>query len=307
MSESKFLKAYCAKAHKYYGIEVKKYGSTWKVVNVDSLDPDEAKVVTSSVRQSSFETNTNLLPCSTCGSRKVGGCSCPPKKCTCKKGLDYNFECIYCNNLVIDYSLPRPADFARFDGDTITVQGKEVKLITFSNVSWQRFDNITSHVDGKPYYPAEPVHHVIASEQSIEFHGYNISEMNEGVYYTIDMKDDFEIECDVDTTQIKPHPGGCFYVDFGLIKASITQNGGSFFIDGVAVANVGAKFKMRLSLTEGGKFAVFIGGKLVGEKTASVQGDVHIIFGFKHDAHHCELLSHAYLSGINMVQSSSVQ
>lgn len=32
MAESKFLKAYCEKADQYFGLEIKKFGSSWKAV-----------------------------------------------------------------------------------------------------------------------------------------------------------------------------------------------------------------------------------------------------------------------------------
>lgn len=50
-----------------------------------------------------------------------------------------------------------------------------------------------------------------------KLNGYYISEMDEGVYYVICKKDDFGIECAVDTTTIKPHPGGDLYISFGAI------------------------------------------------------------------------------------------
>ena len=37
MAESKFLKAYCSKTGRYYGLEIKKFGSKWKVVNMISV------------------------------------------------------------------------------------------------------------------------------------------------------------------------------------------------------------------------------------------------------------------------------
>ena len=104
MSESKMLKARCRKTGRSYGMEIKKIGSTWKVVNMIDLNDEEAGIIMSEVRQSSFETHTNLLPCARCGSRRVGGCSCAPKNHGCSRGMDYEFDCIYCNALEIDYS-----------------------------------------------------------------------------------------------------------------------------------------------------------------------------------------------------------
>ena len=222
--------------------------------------------------------------------------------------MKYNFNCVYCKHFEIDYSVPKSKDTRGLAGKTVTVQGKEIKVVNFSNVEWTHFDYIQNHPDGRREggYD-EPTVHVIANNQNIEFHGYNISQMNEGVYYTIGQNDDFDIECNVDTTTIRPHPGGCLYIDFGEIKAEITLSGGTFSLGGRTIANVGSKFKMRLSLTEEGRYSIYIDGKLVGDLVSPVQTDVHVIFGFKHDAHHCNELSHAYMRGIKMQQAIARQ
>lgn len=304
--ETKFLKAQCKKSKKYFGITVSKFGGVWKVINVDELDDDKAKMVTSEVRQPVFETNENLLACYKCGSRKIGGCNCATKmvKDCSSTGAKYNFQCAYCKSFEIDYTLPRRSDIGAMAGKTFTVQGKEVKVVTFSNVEWTKFDNIKNHTNGRLNgYPFEPIEHVIANKKNIEFHGYNISAMDEGVFYVIPANDDFIIECNVDTSTIQPHPGGELYINFGLITAKITQNGGDFMIDGKTVGSVGSKFKMRLSLTEGGKYEVFVDNKKLGEKCVQNSGETKITFGFAHGGHHCHILSHAYLKDIEMQQA----
>lgn len=305
MENTKFLKAYCSKSKQYYGLEIKQFGSEWKVVNMDLLPDDKARVVASeNIRQPKFVTHENLLPCTGCGDRVVSGCSCSHSIRTCRPGMKYNFNCIYCKHFEIDYSLPKSSDARGLAGKTVTVQGKEIKVVNFSNVEWIHFDYIKNHVDGrKEGGYDEPKVHVIANNQNIEFHGYNISEMNEGVYYTIGANDDFDIECDVDTTTIRPHPGGHLYIDFGQIKAEIALEGGAFFLGGKEVARVGSRFKMRLSLTDEGCYSIYIDGKLRGQLVSPVQTDTHVIFGFKHDGHHCYELSHAYMRGIKMQQA----
>lgn len=180
-------------------------------------------------------------------------------------------------------------------------QIKRTKIVTFSNVEWKKFDNIRIHPSGAEYN--EPRIHVIANRDNIEFHGYNVSEMDEGVYYKIGRNDDFEIECDVDTTQIIPHPGGYFYISFGIISAMINETGGSFLLDNKKNARVGSRFTMKLSLTESGKYEVFINGEKQGEEFKATVAETKIVFGFKHDSHNCELLSHAYVKRIKMKQS----
>ena len=133
--------------------------------------------------------------------------------------------------------------------------------------------------------------------------------MDEGVYYTIGKNDDFVIECDVDTSTILPHPGGHMYISLGIITAKINQKGGSFYMDGssTAVAKVGSKFHMKLSLTEGGRYEVELDGRHCGQVVKPTRGKVKIIFGFRHDKHRCAKLSHAYVNGIKMQQGVSRQ
>ena len=102
--ESKMLKARCKKTGRYYGLEVKQFGSTWRVVNMVLLSDEERKIISSEVRQPVFETNQNLIPCTKCGGRKVGGCSCAKKMYQCSEKMKYQFNCIYCDSLEIDYS-----------------------------------------------------------------------------------------------------------------------------------------------------------------------------------------------------------
>ncbi|GHU52964.1 hypothetical protein AGMMS49975_09920 [Clostridia bacterium] len=177
------------------------------------------------------------------------------------------------------------------------------KAVTFSNVEWSNYDNISSHPSGAKYN--EPKVHVKANEKAIEFHGYNISAMDEGVYYTLGNDDDFEIECDIDTSDIKPHPGGNVNITLGIIRASLSLNGGDMFLDGTPVATVGSRFTLKMSLSHGGHYEIYIDDKLVGSKDKPDERNVDVRFGLEHGGHHCELLSHAYISNINMRQRAN--
>lgn len=176
------------------------------------------------------------------------------------------------------------------------------KAITFSNVEWVKYDMVSYHPSGAAYN--EPKIHVIANEERIEFHGYNISEMNEGVRYTIDPLDDFEIECDIDTSTISPHPGGYLEISLGLISAQLNENGGNILLDGITVATVAPRFHLKMSLTGGGQYSVEINNKAVGSKFQESQRAIDVQFGFVHGPHDCHLLSHAYIKDISMLQSS---
>lgn len=174
------------------------------------------------------------------------------------------------------------------------------KAITFSNVEWERYDRMMVHPSGAQFN--EPKVHIIANEKQIEFHGYNVSAMDEGVKYTISPEDDFEIECDIDTSTISPHPGGYLQINLGIISARLTQDGGNILMKGASVAKVGSKFHLKMSLTEGGHYQVSIKRKEVGNFFEPTMGAVEVIFGFVHDSHCCNRLSHAYISDISMRQ-----
>lgn len=125
MVGTKFLKAVCKKTGRAFGIEVKQTGGVWKAVNFIPLTADEAAVMTSEIRQAAFSSADNLLSCSKCGKRTVGGCSCAPKKFDCRHG-GYNFQCLYCDQLTVDYSAPT-AGHGYKEGDVIRLsQGQEV-------------------------------------------------------------------------------------------------------------------------------------------------------------------------------------
>lgn len=175
------------------------------------------------------------------------------------------------------------------------------KAITFSNVEWIKYDNVANHPSGAEFN--EPKIHVIANEENIEFHGYNISEMDEGVRYTIDGEDDFEIECDIDTSTISPHPGGYLEMALGLISAHLNENGGDILLDSSCVATVPPRFHLKMSVTEGGKYEISVDSKIVGTTFRASDDNIEVKFGFVHGSHCCHLLSHAYVSNISMLQA----
>lgn len=157
MKGTKFVKAKCTKTGIYYGLEVKQFGSTYKVMDMFTLSPEEARVTSSDVRQDYFKTNKNLLACSKCGSRRVGGCGCAKTKRKCSPHMKYQFDCIYCKDFEIDYSVPTSADVRGREGETITLsQGQEVK-IRFSDgrplnrilvgVGWDPLSDYDSNMD----------------------------------------------------------------------------------------------------------------------------------------------------------------
>lgn len=127
MKDTKFIKGYCKKTKQHFGLEIKKIGGEWKVVNFINITAEEASVITSEIKQSTFLTNENLLSCKKCGKRVVSGCSCPQKTVQCRAG-EYNFQCVYCNNMEIDYSASVIGGGYK-EGDIVRLsQGQEVKI-----------------------------------------------------------------------------------------------------------------------------------------------------------------------------------
>lgn len=305
MSETKLVKAFCDKTNKHFAFEVLEFKRMlhheWKVVNMLEISDKEAKILSSEVKQDSFVTNENLQACKYCGNRKVGGCNCTENKTSCSRDMKYQFNCIYCSHMKLDYSVPKRKDLRGVkEGDTVTLdQGKEVKVVTFDDEEWVKFDNIKTHP--RQFRFIEPRHHVLATGKNIEFHGYHVSEMDEGVYLELANDDDFEIRCTIDATKISPHPGGYFYIYFGRgINAMINEKGGQFtFADGKRV-DVGARFNMKLILKNGCHYQLYINDRLEGEVEIKSDGNLSIVFGFQHGAHCCNLLSHAYVKDIEM-------
>ena len=174
------------------------------------------------------------------------------------------------------------------------------KAITFSNVKWEQFDKISNHPSGAEFN--EPKVHIIACDENIEFHGYNIRAMNEGVRYTIEDNDAFEIECDINTSTISPHPGGHLEINLGIISAQLNEHGGNILLDNVVVATVPSQFHLKMSLMNGGDYEIEVDGHCVGHKYCKSKGKIDVIFAFLHDSHYCSQLSHAYISDISMMQ-----
>lgn len=175
------------------------------------------------------------------------------------------------------------------------------RSITFSNVEWDPFDRVLFHESAPAEY-REPREHVIADNKKITFRGYNVSSMNEGVKYTIQPGSEFKIECDIDTSNIKPHPGGHLNIKLGLIAAALDENGGRIVLDGRDAATVPSRFHLMMSLTENGKYSVEIDKRNVGSAFKQMRGPVDVEFSFEHDSHYCNLRSDAFISDIDMTQ-----
>ena len=133
MENSKFIKAKCKKTKRYYGLEIKQFFGKWKVVNMIDLSDKEAAVISSEIKQDVFESNDNLIACTSCGNRRVGGCNCAKRKHQCSKNMKYCFDCLYCDELEIDYSLPERDESLGKEGETIKLSQGQVVQIRYAD------------------------------------------------------------------------------------------------------------------------------------------------------------------------------
>ena len=120
--------------------------------------------------------------------------------------------------------------------------------------------------------------------------------------YTIQPGSEFKIECDIDTSNIKPHPGGHLNIRLGLITAALDENGGRIVLDGRDVATVPSRFHLMMSLTENGKYSVEIDKRNAGSAFKEMLEPVDVEFSFEHSSHFCKLRSDAFISDIEMTQ-----
>lgn len=102
MDDIKILLAHCRKTGKKFCIEAKKNQTQWKVSNFIELTDSEAAGLKPSDFDGMLETSLALIPCYKCRSRKVSGCSCAKSHGRCGQNGKYNFQCVYCQELVID-------------------------------------------------------------------------------------------------------------------------------------------------------------------------------------------------------------
>lgn len=103
-TDTKFIKVKCAKTNKYFALEVADKGGRYEIVNFVDLTEEDAGIIFTEVSASDLSTAGNLLACKYCGKRKFASCSCNKKAKRCSLSDKYDFQCVYCNELQIDYS-----------------------------------------------------------------------------------------------------------------------------------------------------------------------------------------------------------
>ena len=103
--KSKVVKMKCQKYKKYFCAELKQNNGIWKVVNFIPINSDEYSVLQTELKIDNLMTDDSLLACRRCGSRRISGCSCSYKFINCCDNDKYDFNCIYCDKIEVDYSL----------------------------------------------------------------------------------------------------------------------------------------------------------------------------------------------------------
>lgn len=133
MKNTKIVKARCEKTGAAFGLEVKQFGSAWKVVDFVRLtDQQNAKLESQVDVGTAISVADNLLDCEYCGSRQVGGCTCPThQNRRCRKDEPYRYQCIFCRELKLDYSASTEAR----EGEQITLAQGQVITLTRRGVS----------------------------------------------------------------------------------------------------------------------------------------------------------------------------
>jgi len=124
-----FLKAVCRKTGKKFGLEVEKISGVPVITNFVDLSEDAFNMLEPQYSvDPHIETGRNLIPCKYCRSRKFGNCSCNKKKKSCSASDRYDFQCVYCDEMEIDYSGAK--------GDTGSIYNK----VNLTNLPASAFD-----------------------------------------------------------------------------------------------------------------------------------------------------------------------
>lgn len=133
----KFVKAYCPKSRKYYGMKVEEVSSRLQVTDFYDIDADTAKLLSSNVDVPGLETAANLRDCPFCHSRKVAGCHCLKGLISCRPDEGYRYLCIYCRDLRVFASGEGAEVSGRVGEKVVLTQGQEVTISAMGSSSLQ--------------------------------------------------------------------------------------------------------------------------------------------------------------------------
>ena len=124
MEEISFLKTYCPKLNRYWGVRLKKIGGEWVATDFYPMTNEEAKVVASQANQPRFDVKPTMTPCVDGGGHTMRSSDRIP----CPRPGQYSFQCIYCKKLEIRYDSDLRGTQRR-EGDIIKLsQGQEIRI-----------------------------------------------------------------------------------------------------------------------------------------------------------------------------------
>ena len=191
MGEKSFLKGYCPKQNKYFGMTLEKENSRWVVTDFYPMSLDEGKAAISLVEQDYFESRRTLLPCRYSNSRRICSCSSIP----CPQGSKHNHQCLYCFRLKISYENDLSSSSYR-EGEVIRLsQGQEIKIQMGGrnlehvelNVGWDPVSQGSNmDVDSSIYLYSQGVDELIyfgnlkSDDGSVIHHGDNLTGESSG-------------------------------------------------------------------------------------------------------------------------------
>lgn len=125
-----FIKAYCARSKRYYGLKIEEVDGVQKVTDCYDISPEDAKRLASNIDVPGLQSAPNLRECAGCHTRSVAGCSCAKSRWDCRPGTGYHFQCLYCSELHI-FSVDEGAevvDEANIGKKITLAQGQEVEI-----------------------------------------------------------------------------------------------------------------------------------------------------------------------------------
>lgn len=124
----KFVKAYCPKSQKYYGMKVEEISSQLQVTDFYDIEEETAKLLVSNVDVPGLDTAANLRSCPFCHNRKVASCGCLEGRISCTPSQGYRYLCIYCRGLRVFTSVEGAEVSGRVGEKVVLTQGQEVTI-----------------------------------------------------------------------------------------------------------------------------------------------------------------------------------
>ena len=101
-----YLKAKCQKTGKFFALEITKYdGKPAVVTNFYEIDEEQANHLDPEYRvDENISVGSNLNPCIHCKTRRIAHCSHHRLSKTCRFNDKYDYQCLFCDQLKIDYT-----------------------------------------------------------------------------------------------------------------------------------------------------------------------------------------------------------